>query len=659
MSLRNEHSYTRMPRIVALVACAVALCAASTARAAIQPAVTIDGPSPAILDVDGAAMAPDGSGGILYRKLVDGEAHLFVARFAQGTWQAPVQVDMGQPFGASSPAIAAGDDGRLLVVWTEPWAVVGGITHYQLMSAQLSPGAASFAPAIQVDPNDIGDGSAAYPSLAMAPNGNAYVVYRVVTQALGPDSTSSVVPLRPGDELVDVRVAHYNGDGLSWSYLGAINQFPQLTMRRPSASNAPVIGVSSMNDAVVVWQEPDTTGVARIWVRRIFGNTLGNPLEVSANTANGQPIDVDADAPALAVSAYGEARIAYRLAGGPGSPYGSARVFVNSLPPDTAPDGSKLTGPQAVDGATTLGAPSISIDPSANVGDFRIAYTAAGSAKLVLGDDYNGNGAPESLGATSSERALTTIGQNGGGVTVWQGTSGSGQPVIDAREDFAGGAMQLAQLAGPISGPTDLPVLAGTGSGDALIAFRQGPPGQSQVLAAAVKGPPGDFIASGPVGWVKGSAATLSWSPAPEAFGTTTYSIVVDGQVRAHGLTGLSARLNPRGLGNGIHHVQVLATDSLGQQTMTPEVDVKVDADPPEVKLQLLGHRAVRVRVLDHASGALAQGTLIDFGDGSRAVRGKLSARHSYTHAGTYTIVVHDRSKVGNGGVAHLRVQIR
>src|SRR5580704_17058033 len=66
------------------------LSTAPPALAEIAPASVIDGPSPTILDVDGAAMAPDGSGGILYRKLVAVETepgvfayqpHLFVARF--------------------------------------------------------------------------------------------------------------------------------------------------------------------------------------------------------------------------------------------------------------------------------------------------------------------------------------------------------------------------------------------------------------------------------------------------------------------------------------------------------------------------------------------------------------------------------------------------
>ncbi len=661
MSLRNDlvsHARKLSLLAAALAGFGLPLLAVSAARAALSPAAVIDGPSPTILDVDGAAMAPDGSGGILYRKLVEGQPHLFVARFANGTWQPPVEVDAGQPFGASSPAIAAADNGRLLVVWAEPWAVIDQVTQYQLMSAELSPGASGFGPAIQVDPNNIGNGSAAFPSLAMAPNGNAYVVYRVVTEALEPGTASTTVPLRPGDELVDVRVAHYNGPGLPWTSLGAINQFPQLTMRRPTAANAPVIGVSNLGDAVVAWQEPDASGTARIWARRIFGATLGNVLEVSPATANGQQIGVDAEAPAISVTPLGETRVAFRLPGGPGSPYGTGRLFVNTLPPDTATNGSKFTGAQIVGAAPTLGAPSISLSGGGNTGAYRLAYAAGGAAMSLTGSDFNGNGAPAALGTAQSETALTTAGLDGGGVTVWRATNGAGQPAIDAREDFAGGAWQLAGLSAPLGGELDEPVLGGAGLGDALIAFRQGPPGQSEVMAAVAKAPPGDFLVEAPVGWVRGAAAKIAWNAAPEAYGTTTYALVVDGQIRQRGLTGLSARLPSRGLGDGVHHVQVLATDGLGQQTMTAAATLKIDAEPPDVSVRRLGGLQVQVRVSDPYSGALARDTRIDFGDGTPLVRGRLRVRHAYTHAGLYVIVVHDRNAAGNSGVAHLRVQV-
>lgn len=634
------------------------LLAARAADAALTPASVIEGPSSSILDVDGAALAPDGSGGIVYRKLIDNQPHLFVARFLGGAWQTPVEVDTRQPFGASQPAIAAGNGGRLLVVWIEPWAVVNQVTQYELMSAELSPGASNFGPVEEVDPNNVGDGTAAFPAVAMSPNGNAYVVYRVVTDSFS-NGFSSIVPLRPGDELMEVRVAHYNGPGLAWSALGAINQFPQLTMRRPGATNAPVIGVSNLGSAVVAWQEPDATGYARVWARRIFGNTLGNVLSVSPASVNGQPVDVDADGLALSVSPLGEAKAAFRLAGGAGSPYGGARILVNTLPPITATNGSQFSGPQVLAAANTFGAPSVSLSGSGGTGAYRLAYTAGATPYSLTGDDYNGNGTPIALGGAQGEEVTpTTSGRNGAGVTIWRATGSAGLPVIDAREDFPDGGWQLAQLSAPLSGPVDPPVLGGAGLGDALIAFRQGPPGQAQVMAAVAKAPPAEFQAEAPVGWIKGSSAKISWEAASEAFGQTTYSVYVDGQLRLRGLKGLSTRLDPRGLGNGVHHVQVLATDSLGQQTMTPPIELKVDAGPPQVQVKRVRGRLVRVRIVDHAAGALAKDTSISFGDGSRVARGVLSAVHAYARAGIYTVVVHDMDRAGNAGVAHIRVQI-
>jgi hypothetical protein len=518
------------------------------------------------------------------------------------------------------------------------------------MSAELDPGAQRFGPAIQIDPKDIGDGTAAYPSLAMAPNGQAYVVYRVVTNSL---VGSTIVPLRPGDELIDVRVAHYNGQGLPWSTLGTINTHPQLTMRHPSATNAPVVGVDLAGNAVVVWQEPDSAGVARIRTMRIFGNRLGNPMEASATSANGAPITAEADAPALAVGAFGEARIAYRLEGGSGSPYGGARVLVNRLPAEVDPAGAKLKGAVVVGAASTPGAPSVAIDP---IGGFRIAYAGNGATQVVSGDDFHPIGAPSSLGPTAAGQALTTINSAGGGVTAWPAASG-GLPVIDAREDTSGGASQSALLSAPISGPLGSLVLGGSGGGDALIAFAQGPADQQQVMAAVAKAAPGQFLAAAPSGWVRASAATIAWEAAPEAFGGTRYTVLVDGRAWARSLTGLTTRLDPRGLGDGLHRVQVLATDALGQQTLTPQAELKVDANPPAVTVRRLPGRRVSVRVFDRASGALAKDTWVSFGDGARLTH-KLAARHTYAQAGIYTIAVHSRDKVGNTLDARLRVRI-
>src|SRR5271169_846055 len=84
MSIRFEPPRCLTAPCVLLLWTLAVLLPAPGAGAALEPASLIDGPSPTILDVDGGALAPDGTGGILYRKLVGGQPHLFVARFIDG-----------------------------------------------------------------------------------------------------------------------------------------------------------------------------------------------------------------------------------------------------------------------------------------------------------------------------------------------------------------------------------------------------------------------------------------------------------------------------------------------------------------------------------------------------------------------------------------------
>ena len=92
------------------------------AEAVILPAVTIDGPSEDIVGFGGVAMAEDGTGGVVYLKRVQGVAHVFVSRYAEGHWLAPIRVEAKQPFAASWPRIGAADGGELVVVWATPFA---------------------------------------------------------------------------------------------------------------------------------------------------------------------------------------------------------------------------------------------------------------------------------------------------------------------------------------------------------------------------------------------------------------------------------------------------------------------------------------------------------------------------------------------------------
>jgi hypothetical protein len=639
------------------------LFAPSPAQAVIHPANVLDGPANDILELDGAAMAPDGSGGIVYRKTVEGVAHIFAVPFVNGHWGGPLQVDSVDAFGASQPAIAAGEAGRLLVVWVQPRNVnSSGVTLYELMGASLQPGAGGFGQAIVIDPNVgepyTGDISALDPALAMAPDGVAYVVYRTIVSDCDTNHTGE--PPNSGclsgstDKLIDVRVSRFQY--LTWSSLGVINRAPQVAMRAPTAENVPTIGIGLNGNGVVAWQEPAGDGLAaRIWARRLFGTVLGNVLPASPEQVGGRPVTSDAEAPALAVGPYGQARLAYRIRGVPGSAVATTQLYLNSILSETAPHGSQLQGAVAVPGAAQggLGAPSAAIDRRE---DFRVAWPQGGAARELAGEERS-TGAPIAVGATGGQ-VFTTINPAAGGTTAWTNPT-SAAPAVQAREDYAQGAFQQAQLAGTVPGQVSGLALGGDGAGDALLAFTQGPPGRSEVLGDFVQAPPAPFTVEAPTGWLRRGAARLAWEAAPDAVGGVIYTVYVDGRPQTRGLTGLAASLGVRGLGDGVHRVQVLALDTSGQRTMSPETRLRVDVNPPIVRLRLIDHRrGVRVTLVDRASGVNTHATTVSFGDG-RTLRHRGTATHVYRRGGSYSITAQVRDKVGNHATVHLRVRVR
>lgn len=652
-------------RLCLVVATAAGLAGATsiqTAQAMIGPTHVLVGPSASILGVGNAALAPDGTGGVVWRQLSGGVPHIFVSRYNNGYWSPPIEVDTQTPGPATFPAIAAGDGGELLVVWVAPWASesVGDqppTTHYQLWSAVMQPGSNGFGPPMQVDPEDVGDGSGVFPSLAMAPDGDAYVVYRVVTNPLTPGMTQppgTITPMRPGDELVDVRVAQFNG--LLWSSLGAVNRAPgQVTMRKPSAANAPAITIDPSGDALVVWQEPDINGVARIWARRVYGTRQGFVMEASPETINKQPVTVDADAPTVSFGDFASAKAAFRLAGGAGSPLATPHVFVNTLLDQFTSGASDFTGPVAVAGSPSIGPPSVSVDDN---GDFQVGFTAGRSNELVTGTQTD-IGSPQPIGSASGDPGLATIDPDGGGATVWPSTDAGGRAVVDVRNLLPDGGMQTASLSAPITGPISSLNIGSAGGGNAIVVFQQGTSSISQVAVATVQEPPHSFFTFIPFGWLKPRAAVISWGQATNVIGPVTYSVLDDGHPLVRDLSRLRYRLHPKGLGDGIHHLRVVATDSAGQETFTPIGDIKIDGNPPVVSVKRLSHHRVRVLVHDAYSGARRGAARIDFGDATRPLRGRLVAVHRYRSPGRHLITVRCADRAGNRAVDHILVSVR
>jgi hypothetical protein len=646
--------------VAALGVAAIVLAQAGSAGAVILPAVTLDGPSEEITGFGGIAMAEDGTGGVVYLKRVQGVAHVFVSRFVGGNWQAPVRVDNEQPFAASWPRIGAANGGQLVVVWATAFATENERPVDQLLGSTLGQGSATFGPAILIDP-DVRDGTGTSPDLAMSPNGQAVVVYRVVHD-LRERENLGIPLLRPTDVIEDVRMARYNGE--RWSQLGRLNRNPGASMRPPNEENAPRAAIGPTGNGIVVWQEPDTDGVARIWARRFFGATLNYVLPVSAASLGGAPIGIDADAPSIGLSRIGQAEVAYRQRGGPGSPLPGPRIFLNTLPDGESADGSQFQGATVVDPAasaaagTGLGPPSVSIDDNLNL---RLLYDAAGEPRVVQGNDLGLSGVL-SLGprfAGSELPAASVMNPAGGGISAWPSADSHGRPALAVREDFPQGGVQTALTAGGAGGEVGELAVARSGLGDGLVAFRQGALGGAAIVVVRVTTPPVQFILNAPRGWIKPSGALVKWQEAPSANGPIAYRVVLDGTVVPTPAAAFELRLPRRGLGEGRHSVQVLATDSLGQSTLTPRSRVNVDGQPPSVAVAVARHgHAVSIRVRDAGSGVRARTVTVSFGDGLHA-RGRTRLGHRYRRPGVYTIAVHATDRLGNEARFRRLVSVR
>jgi len=631
------------------------------AGAVILPATTLDGPSAEIVSFGGVAMAEDGTGGVVYLKKVQGVAHVFVARYVHGQWLAPVQVDTEQPYAASWPRIGAANDGELVVVWATPFATEGGQPVQELLSSTMGPGASRFGSAIVVDPN-IGEGTGTSPDLAVSSSGQADLVYRVV------ENRREIPKLRPGDVAEEVRVAHYGGE--RWTRLGAANRDLGLSMRPPIEANAPQIAIGPTGNGVVVWQEPEINGVARIWARRIFSRSLDYVLAVTATTYGGLPINEDADAPSVAFSLLGQAEVVYRQRIGLGSPLPGPRIFLNILPDGESANGAVFEGASVIDAnvaggkSASLGRPSIDIDAKQGV---RVLYDSDGTPTVVEGNDL-GLSATLSLGPRFAGSAVvpaeelaaaSVMKPEGGGVSAWPSENSQGEPSVAVREDFPSGAVQTGLISGAAGGVIGALAVGRSQFGDGLVAFQQGPLGDAAIVASQVTAPPDTFVVSFPKGWIKPNQAHIEWEAAGSANGPIRYAVVLDGR-RLPVLAGASRyAFNPHVFTEGVYKVQLLATDAFGQTTLTAPTKLEVDGRPPAVKVaRTLGGYGVRVKVSDSASGVDAGAVRISFGDGHFA-HGRSSSTHRYSAAGVYTVTVQARDNLGNAETVRQLVHVR
>jgi hypothetical protein len=292
--------------------------------------------------------------------------------------------------------------------------------------------------------------------------------------------------------------------------------------------------------------------------------------------------------------------------------------------------------------------------------EIRLVYNANGTAHVITG---GGTGLTSALSlgppyGASDFPAVSVMNPAGGGLSAWPSTEPHGEPAVALREDFPSGAVQTGLVSGGAGGPIGELAVGRSGLGDGLVAFQQGPLGNAAIVAARATAPPADLVLSTPNGWVGPARAEVSWEGARSAAGPLSYSIVLDGHPTAVPAGRLSMRLNPHGLGDGSHRVQLLALDADGQATLSAPAKLRVDGQPPEVLTRGARGERESVVVRDRASGVVAAAVRVAFGDGHFA-SGRKRLTHRYRHAGVYRIVVRARDRVGNREVLRRLVSVR
>jgi PKD domain len=633
-----------------MVGCALA----PLAQAEISAVALLDGPSSEIVELGGVAMAADGTGGIVYRKRVEGRAHIFVAQYAEGKWGASQQVDTGEKFESSFPAIAAGEGGRLVVVW---------VNHYSsstdgLFSATMDPGSTGFQPPVPVD-LDIGQATGTYPSIAMNDSGEALVAYRVITAVSGP-STPNIPSGYVQDE---IRMARYNGQ--YWSSLGQpLNRDLAQPVPQPTALNSPQVGIDLSGEGLIAWQEPDDNFINRIYARRIFGMVPGDILDVSPATYNGHALNGAADELSLDFTGFGEGAVAWRQQPSPGSGFTHATVFVSELPSSFSPKGASFAPARPVAGSPTGEGPSEALGPISMAVDAEGGFDAGYAA----GDEsFDTSGAEASLGAPvrldqGSEvpgDPLLTRAVNGALAAAWkvQVHGAGGVAVLERRAD---GTPNRTIVAAPHGGAVEQLAMGGSHRGDAIFGFLQGNGANTQIAAVVVRAPPGEFVTDTPLSWVKATHIPLQWEVPLAGAGKVNYSILIDDREVAENITSSEYALGPSEVSEGVHTLQVEATDSLGQVVDSEPATLKVDRKPPRAHISVRG-ATVTVRVGDGPKGEVSGVELgsvkVRFGDGHSA-GGRKTLRHTYAHGGTYTILVSASDNAGNKATVRKQVHV-
>ena len=609
-----------MRRGLAALACAALLATAAAASAAsvVAPAVVIDGPSAAVVSVGDVALAGDGSGAVVYTKVVGGVPHVFVSLEAAGTWAPAAQVDAGVVTGASAPAVAVADGGRIAVVW-----VSGGM----LYGAVHAAAATSFTAPQAIAP------ASGTPALGMGISGTAYLAY----------------PSAGGNE---VDLARLDRTATTFAVFAGPQSATPVTL-----VGAPVIAVAADGTAIVAWTQVLAGGSTHVLERRASAAGPSPVLnDLTLPTLDGLA-GGSADSPQVGV-AFDSSNgwVAFRETLG-----GTSRVVLEQIlgdEPRPALFGDSLgTAP----GSQSASAPSMAFNGNAQG---LLASALAPSDELVV----SAHGTPAAPFAWTAGSVVNTtantvapapvaaLAQDGRGLIAYAPSSGN-----LAAELFANGAptgpFALADTAvGPVVPAGGLAASA-DGFGDLAVAFLAGSGGSNAVVVAPVVAAPGVPRATGTQLWSANAHPTLTWQPSTEHWAPVTYAVSIDGhQVTRTTQTSYA----PAALADGRHTWQVVATDPYGQRAASAVRRLLIDSAPPAVAISLRGHHRRGVELTFTVTATAVSGIrklVVDYGDGQSAT--VIRSTHAYAKAGSYTVRATVTDLAGLSATVREQVKIR
>ena len=543
-------------RRLAPVAAVLACIAAPSAHAGYLDPATIDTPAggETLLGINDIAIAPDGTGALVFQKTVGGDDRVYVSVLAGGAWGAATRLDPDDGDDEAAPRVAAANGGRVLVGYSDGNKQ---FLRYRLKQA----GSATFDPEAVIRDAAAADRIQLDWDLDMNPDGVAYAAWAEKNPAQ-----------------TDARAWRLDAAGIAQLVPAALEQDPA-TQTVNDGGNGPDIRVAvdgAGNGTVLFGQTVDLT-----FVRRLTGVTPGALVPVDVPSVLGEnrstpqrQLDLDVAGNGLAW-ATGNAQY---TAGGHsvGVPVvGETAGAPATLDAYPASENDGTERPDVALNATGQGL--FTTEPNQKAGVFGGSIDGSAASPAIRLDTTPHDPA-------ASEIPVTAIGDSGTGLVAWtrdvENSGGNGP--FELRGRLWNGTAFEAETLMAADAKTTFPLSQADGAGasrlgDVAVLAEREVTGTKSVIVARFDAPP-----TAPTITSAANATTFSWS-ASEAIWSplASYTVIID-EATVATLGPGELTYTATGLAPGDHTWRIVAADTLGQQAASPTQTLTIPQTDPD-----------------------------------------------------------------------------